>query len=83
VPATRTVPIDTTSRGTLLPGLLAARLAAALTQGELAARAGTSRSTVAYLEAGTRRARPRTVRALARALGVAPAALYAAPAEDR
>lgn len=48
------------------------RLEAALTQVELADRAGLNAATVVALEAGTRGARPPTVRKLATALGIAP-----------
>lgn len=56
--------------------LRAARHAACLSQQELGDRAGGIRSTtVSNLERGTRTARRRTVRALATALGVEPAAI--------
>ena len=51
----------------------------ALTQQELAARAGVARRTVVALEVGPQRARPATVRALAEALGVGPEQLRSAP----
>ena len=51
----------------------------ALTQQELAARAGVARRTVVALEAGPQRARPATVRALAAALGVGPEQLRSEP----
>jgi len=70
-----------------LPGLLAARLAAELTQLELAARARIARETLARLERLRRRAQPETVERLANALGVQPASLTTAteelPAEPR
>jgi len=47
----------------------------ALTQAELAERAGISRITVARLEAGVDEPRPATTRKLAAALGVEPEAL--------
>lgn len=50
------------------------RLAAAMTQHELAKAAGVNRSTVARLENG-QPASPRTVRLIAVALGVSPAAI--------
>jgi DNA-binding XRE family transcriptional regulator len=57
-------------RGTPLPGLFWARRGRALTQAELAERAGVGRLTVIRLEAHGGRADPSTVRALARALRV-------------
>jgi len=65
----------------LLPGLLAARLAAELTQPELAARAGIARETLARLERLRRRAQPETAERLANALGVQPASLTMATEE--
>jgi ribosome-binding protein aMBF1 (putative translation factor) len=50
--------------------VIAARLAAGLSQTELAARLGTSQATIARLEAGTYRPRVETLRKLAAALGV-------------
>lgn len=49
---------------------------APLTQGELADKAGVRRQTVNSLEQGHTEPHPRTIRALAKALGVEPAALY-------
>jgi transcriptional regulator with XRE-family HTH domain len=60
--------------GIALPGLKEARLRAALTQEELAARAGVARTTLARLETGAPAA-PATARKLAAALGVLPNAL--------
>jgi len=65
----------------LLPGLLAWRMAAGLTQPELADRAGMARETVARLERLRRRARAESVEMLAHALGV-PAHSLTAPTED-
>jgi transcriptional regulator with XRE-family HTH domain len=48
----------------------------ALSQMELAERSGTSRATIADLEAGNRGGQPKTVRRLAKALGVEPEDLY-------
>ncbi len=62
----------------LLPGLLACRLAAGLTQPGLAARAGIARETLVRLERLRRRAQPETVERLANALGVQPACLTTA-----
>jgi DNA-binding XRE family transcriptional regulator len=59
----------------LLPGLLACRLAAHLTQPEPAARAGIARETLGRLERLRRRAQRETVQALAHALGVSEAVL--------
>lgn len=63
-------------RGRLLPALRACRDRRALTQEELAAAAGVAEATVSRLETGRFAARPKTVKALAEALGVDPAALY-------
>lgn len=59
-----------------LPGLRMARESFPLTQEELARKAQVNRVTVARLEAGTEAARPSTVRKLAKALKVPPAALF-------
>ena len=53
----------------------ALRLQHALTQTELAERAGVSPAAVLRLERGTHQARPSTIRKLARALGVKPTEL--------
>jgi len=53
----------------------ALRLAHALTQQELADQAGVSRHAILRLETDARRTRPTTIRAVARALGVAPTAI--------
>ena len=58
------------------PRLREWRERAALSQGELAARSGTSRATIADLEAGNRGAQPKTVRRLAEALEIEPEELY-------
>ena len=60
-----------------LPRLKSLRRRAGLTERELAARAGLTHSTVAFLETGKHAALPSTVRKLADALGV-PAAELAA-----
>jgi transcriptional regulator with XRE-family HTH domain len=70
-------------RGTPLPRLRAVRIARLLTQQELARAAGVGFTTVNRLERGARPAELRTVRKLAAALGVAPAALGVAPAGRR
>lgn len=62
-------------RGALLPGLWAARTAAALSQRDLAERIGTSQGTIHDLERQGRGAYPKTIRRLSAALGVDPADL--------
>jgi len=57
-------------------GLRRAREHRALTQAELAERAGVMPATISRLENGQQRAYPSTVRKLAKALGVEPALLY-------
>ena len=64
------------------PGLRYLRTSRALTQAELAARAGVRRSTIARLEGG-QEARMPTLRRLARALGVEPSELMRPPPEQR
>ena len=61
------------------PRLREWRERAALSQGELAARSGISRATIADLEAGNRGAQPKTVRRLAEALYIEPEELYGEP----
>ena len=63
------------SRGTYLAGLREIRRRQALTQRQLAARAGTGQGTISKLEKLERSARPSSVRKLAAALGVPPADL--------
>jgi len=53
------------------------RQRAVLTQEELAERAGISVTTIILLERGRRPPRPKTTRALARALGIRPTELVA------
>ncbi len=65
-----------------LKGLRSARHQSALTQRELGELAGVSQPTIIGIELGRRLARPSTVRKLAKALGVAPAALAIAPPTD-
>ena len=65
-------------RGTPLPGLRAARLAKLLTQQELADLAGVSLNTINRLEREGTPAELRTVKKLADALEVQPAALLSA-----
>lgn len=69
---------DQRGRGAYLPGLWACRLAAGLTQQELAEQAGTGRSTVRSLEHSERRAHATTIRRLSEALGVSPVDLLTA-----
>ncbi len=54
----------------MLPGLRTERVAAGLTQEELAEASGVHRDTIVKLEAGDRPARPPTIKKLAAALGV-------------
>jgi transcriptional regulator with XRE-family HTH domain len=63
------------------PSLRYLRTSRALTQAELAERAGVPRATIARLEGG-REARMHTLSRLARALGVAPAELMRQPPAD-
>lgn len=65
-----------------LPGLLRQRQRAALTQEQLAARAGVQRPTITRLENGGE-ARPTTVRKLADALGCEPRELIESDAQTR
>jgi DNA-binding XRE family transcriptional regulator len=69
------------ARGTALPRLRAVRIARLLTQQELARAAGVGFTTVNRLERGDTPAELRTVRKLAAALGVEPAALGVEPVE--
>jgi transcriptional regulator with XRE-family HTH domain len=66
-------------RSIALLGLRAARQKAGLTQNELAKLAGVGRGTVHRLETLERGGYPRTLRRLARALGVTPAHLVGDP----
>lgn len=59
-------------RSYILPGLWACRLAAGLTQRQLAQVMGGSQATVGQLERGQRGAYPGTIARLCDALGVAP-----------
>jgi DNA-binding XRE family transcriptional regulator len=65
----------------LLPGLLSGRLASGLTQPQLAARTGIARESLSRLERLRRRARPKTVDALATALKVTRSSLTTATAD--
>lgn len=68
-------------RGTL-PGLWACRMAAALTQQELAEQAGIGGATIRSLERGDRRAHVTTTRKLCAALGVEPSDLLIAEVSE-
>lgn len=70
------------NHGYLLPGLLACRLAAALTQRQLADLIGSDQSTVRKLEREDRGAYMRTIRRLCEALGVAPGDLLCKDAAE-
>jgi DNA-binding XRE family transcriptional regulator len=70
------------NRGVYLPGLRTCRMMAALTQRELAERVQSSPGTVCDLENARRKAFPRTVRRLSRALNVEPADLLCAGAVE-
>ena len=59
----------------MLPGLRFERVAAGMTQEELAERSGVHRDTIGKLESGDRPARPTTIKKLADALGVETRAL--------
>jgi DNA-binding XRE family transcriptional regulator len=65
-------------RGSFLPGLWAARTAAALSQKDLAERIGASQGTIHNLERLGRGAYPKTIRRLSEALEVDPADLLCA-----
>ena len=69
---------DQGGRGAYLPGLWACRLAAGLTQRELAERAGTGSVTIRQLEHRDRRAHATTLRRLSEALEVSLADLLTA-----
>lgn len=70
------------SRGAFLPGLFACRMAAGVSQAELAALAQVARTTIRSLESGDRRAQATTFRRISEALGVTPAELLTAAAEE-
>jgi DNA-binding XRE family transcriptional regulator len=69
---------DEMGRGVYLPGLWACRLAAGITQRELAQMSGTARTTIRSLERGDRHAHATTLRRLSEALEVSPADLLTA-----
>jgi len=66
----------------MLPGLKFARLAAGLTQKELADKSNLGRDTIQKLETGHRPARPATIKKLANALGVETEALAKGQTEE-
>jgi DNA-binding XRE family transcriptional regulator len=70
------------SRGAFLPGLFACRMAAGVSQAELAERAQVARTTIRSLESGDRRAQATTFRRISEALDVTPADLLTAAAEE-
>jgi DNA-binding Xre family transcriptional regulator len=69
-------------RGAFVPGLLACRLAAAVSQAELAELARVAQTTIRGLESGDRRAHATTLRRLSEALEVSPADLLTAEAAE-
>jgi ribosome-binding protein aMBF1 (putative translation factor) len=69
-------------RGAFLPGLWAARAAAALSQRALAERVGTNQGTIHELESLARGAYPSTVKKLSVALDVEPADLLCEEATE-
>lgn len=73
---------DRTGRGVYLPGLWACRLAAGLTQRELAEQASTGRATIRDLERQSRPAHASTLRRISAALNVSPADLLTAQAAE-
>ena len=73
---------DQGGRGAYVPGLFACRLAAGVSQAELAKLAGTGRGTIRSLERGDRCAHATTLRRLSEALDVSPADLLTAEAAE-
>jgi len=69
-------------RGVPLPGLWACRVAAGLTQRELAMLVKTSQGTITSLENQERGAYPRTINRLCATLGVRPVDLFCADATE-
>jgi DNA-binding Xre family transcriptional regulator len=74
---------DSKSRGVHLPGLWACRMAAGLTQRDLALAIGSNQATIHELERSLRGAYPKTVRRLCEALNVQPADLLCAEATEQ
>jgi transcriptional regulator with XRE-family HTH domain len=73
---------DANSRGLHLPGLWACRMAAGLSQRDLATAIGSNQATIHELERSLRGAYPKTVRSLCAALLVEPADLLCAEATE-
>src|SRR5215211_7619691 len=71
------------SRGLLIPGLWACRVAAGLTQRELAIAIGSNQATIHELERSLRGAYPKTVRKLCEVLNVEPVDLLCAEATEQ
>ena len=73
---------DANGRGLHLPGLWACRMAAGLTQRDLAMAIGSNQATIHELERSLRGAYPKTIRSLCVALLVEPADLLCAEATE-
>src|SRR5215208_7463325 len=73
---------DTNSRGLLIPGLWACRIAVGLSQRDLAMAIGSNQATIHELERSLRGAYPKTVRSLCAALLVEPADLLCAESTE-
>jgi len=73
---------DANGRGLHLPGLWACRMAAGLTQRDLALAIGSNQATIHELERLLRGAYPKTIRSLCAALLVEPADLLCAEATE-
>jgi DNA-binding XRE family transcriptional regulator len=73
---------DANGRGLHLPGLWACRMAAGLSQRDLATAIGSNQATIHELERSLRGAYPKTVRSLCAALLVEPADLLCAEATE-
>jgi DNA-binding Xre family transcriptional regulator len=83
VDAVKRLARDTNSRGLLIPGLWACRIAAGLTQRDLATAIGSNQATIHELERSLRGAYPKTLRKLCEALNVEPADLLCAEATEQ
>ncbi len=73
---------DANGRGLHLPGLWACRMAAGLSQRDLATAIGSNQATIHELERSLRGAYPKTIRSLCAALLVEPADLLCAEATE-